>query len=286
MARLDWERDEVLLALDLYVAAGCLDGGPIPGSGDADVQALSNTLQALPLHPMADRLPSFRNADGVALKLANFRAAERNHRMALGEPGASDLPSGMAAGGRMDRMVIAEFYGRWGDLHREASRLRDTLAAGTTSPTAASSPGGSDAPIDGGGATEYEATATPGGRRTRAEALLVQAYADHMKAHGHGVTGRHYEVPGESRPLRADLLVRDLDVLVEAKATVERNAIRLGIGQLLDYRLLDDEHPDLAMLLPLKPSANLLALLASLDIAAIWPYADGYTDTVGRRLSR
>ncbi|MDU9409008.1 HNH endonuclease [Pseudomonas sp. zfem001] len=64
-----WTREEVILALDLYLECGL----SIPSASDPRVKALSETLRAFPHHSAAARKASFRNADGVAFKLQNLR---------------------------------------------------------------------------------------------------------------------------------------------------------------------------------------------------------------------
>ena len=66
----DWNRDETLLALDLLYR----HGAPIH-KGHADVAELSSLLRGALIHPADGRKPSFRNADGVALKLQNLLSA-------------------------------------------------------------------------------------------------------------------------------------------------------------------------------------------------------------------
>lgn len=276
-----WEWDEIVLALGVYVRAGCLKGGPLPGKDAPAVEELSSELKALPLHPVSLRASDFRNPPGVALKLANFRALERDTRIVLGEPGAEALPAGMDAYSRLDRAVFDAYFDNWDALADEADQLRRTPDSPPPAPPPPDSPtpAASDAPVDGGGASEYESSPSNGGTRTRTEADLVQGYADHMTSAGHEVTGRHYRVPAESRVLRADLLVRDLNTLVEAKAAVSRTAIRLAIGQLYDYRRFEDTAPDLAVLLPEPPTSDMLQLLDDLNIGCVWPSGSGFSDT-------
>ena len=61
-----WKRDELLLALELYLDRGQL------GPEDPDVIALSQLLNKLPIHTNRPDVNKFRNPNGVALKLANF----------------------------------------------------------------------------------------------------------------------------------------------------------------------------------------------------------------------
>lgn len=65
-----WVRDELILALDLYLDSGVLD------SSHPRVIELSEFLKALPLHVDRPDPVKFRNPNGVSLKLANFKALD------------------------------------------------------------------------------------------------------------------------------------------------------------------------------------------------------------------
>jgi 5-methylcytosine-specific restriction protein A len=67
-----WQRDELILALDLYVRLG----KRIPDDTEREVVDLSDLLNRLPIHPIRPDVAKFRNPNGVALKLANFRAID------------------------------------------------------------------------------------------------------------------------------------------------------------------------------------------------------------------
>jgi len=66
--RIDWEWEEIVLACDLVAQNGWhqLD------VSDPRVKELSSLLQHTSMHPLEDRLPSFRNAAGVARKTYNI----------------------------------------------------------------------------------------------------------------------------------------------------------------------------------------------------------------------
>jgi hypothetical protein len=84
-----------------------------------------------------------------------------------------------------------------------------------------------------------------------------------------------FEVPTDRRTDRAkyrsDVYDKTARLLIEAKGTVAREALRMAIGQLLDYRCFTPPETELAVLVPEKPRADLLALLESADVHAIWP---------------
>ncbi len=65
----NWTREEVVLALELYLE--CRER--VPSANDPRVSALSEVLRSFPHHSLADRKESFRNPDGVAFKLQNLR---------------------------------------------------------------------------------------------------------------------------------------------------------------------------------------------------------------------
>src|SRR5581483_8043912 len=86
-----WTRDEIILALDLYLDCQ----GHIPSSSDPRVLALSELLRSFPYHSRAARQASFRNTDGVSFKLQNLR------QVATGK--------GLGNVSNMDRAVWKEF---------------------------------------------------------------------------------------------------------------------------------------------------------------------------------
>jgi hypothetical protein len=60
-------------------------------------------------------------------------------------------------------------------------------------------------------------------------------------------------------------------LLIETKGTVAREALRMAIGQLMDYRRFAPDGTKLAVLVPEKPRTDLLGILESVDVHAIWP---------------
>jgi 5-methylcytosine-specific restriction protein A len=89
-----WTSDELVLALDLYLRRR----STLPGREDPEVIELSRLLNALPIHTTRPNLEHFRNANSVAMKLANFAALDPQY------PGA-----GLRAGGRLDAIVFDRY---------------------------------------------------------------------------------------------------------------------------------------------------------------------------------
>lgn len=120
----------------------------------------------------------------------------------------------------------------------------------------------------------------------RREQKLVLELEEYLRGLGHKVF-RHRLLPrGESRPLFTDLYDASTDLLVEAKGTVERTAIRMAIGQLADYkRFVSNGNPrHLAVLVPREPRADLCDLLTSQGIDLIFKNDAGFDDSTGGSL--
>ncbi len=116
----------------------------------------------------------------------------------------------------------------------------------------------------------------------RREQRLVLALEEHLRGVGHKVFRQQLLPTGEARPLLTDLFDATTGVLVEAKGTVERNAIRMAIGQLADYKrfFAEDQLRHLAVLVPSEPRKDLVELLFSQGIELIYPTESGFEDSV------
>lgn len=106
------------------------------------------------------------------------------------------------------------------------------------------------------------------------EAALVIAYVAFLRDLGHTVTGYRIQHPGPVRPLRVDLYDQTEHVLYEAKASACREAVRMALGQLLDYRRAFDVPPELRVLLPERPADDLVDLLAEHKVRCVYPNSD------------
>jgi len=108
----DWTRDEVILALDLYLACE----GKMPGPSDPRVVALSTALRLLPIHTEASKNERFRNPAGVAFKLQNIRQVATG--VGLGNVSA------------IDKSVWTDLGGGPQRVHDLATRIRAEGIAG------------------------------------------------------------------------------------------------------------------------------------------------------------
>lgn len=102
-----WHRDELILALDLYLRYGLLD------DLHDDVIELSEVLNRLSLHTSQGNPETFRNPNGVSMKMANLAALDTNYR------GTS-----LMQGGRRDAEVWDEFTNDRERLTKEAAAIR------------------------------------------------------------------------------------------------------------------------------------------------------------------
>ena len=103
----------------------------------------------------------------------------------------------------------------------------------------------------------------------------MQRYREYLEERGVEVVRLAIRPAGERRPLYCDLFNKTDQELIEAKATVTREAIRLALGQLLDYRRLVTPGPRLVLLVPMRPRSDLLDLLHEHAITTVWEERPG-----------
>jgi hypothetical protein len=112
---------------------------------------------------------------------------------------------------------------------------------------------------------------------TRREIRLTHAYRDYLIAAGETVRSLEITRPG-SPALRSDIIVPTRGLLVEAKGSVSRDAIRMAIGQVIDYgRFWDAKRR--GVLLPRRPNEDSMALIAAADMTAVWQDGNGFADS-------
>ena len=104
-----WHRDEVILALELYFDK---DLGTI-NSNNPKIIALSELLNRLPIHFHKPDQQTFRNPNGVVMKLANFKALDPNYK-----------GKGLEAYSKLEKAVFEEFSSDIGRLQKIADILK------------------------------------------------------------------------------------------------------------------------------------------------------------------
>jgi hypothetical protein len=85
----DWTREELILALDLHLRRW----GTVVSKDDPEIIKLSELLNSLPIHSDKPNTVTFRNPNGVFMKLGNFLRLDPNY------PG-----EGLPRGNRLERM--------------------------------------------------------------------------------------------------------------------------------------------------------------------------------------
>lgn len=104
-----WHRDEIILALDLYFDK---ELGPMD-SGNLKIIALSELLNRLPIFDHKLDRQTFRNPNGITLKLSNFKALDPNY-----------IGKGMEAYSKLDKEIFEEFHPDIKRLHQIANEIR------------------------------------------------------------------------------------------------------------------------------------------------------------------
>ncbi|MER7541550.1 HNH endonuclease [Spirillospora sp. NPDC127506] len=109
-----WAWDELVLACDLVADNGWKDLYP----PDPRVMELSDLLQRLPIHPMAERGAKFRNPNGVGRKTADIATRHPDY---TGKP---------TNGGALDREVLHAFLEDPERMKATAELIRAGVASG------------------------------------------------------------------------------------------------------------------------------------------------------------
>jgi 5-methylcytosine-specific restriction protein A len=123
-----WVRDELILALDMYLRFG---GNP-PGKGSAEIEELSEALNRLGLYLGIATRDRFRNANGVYMKLMNFRRFDPSFTQAG--------KSGLSHGGRAEEEAWNEFVSHAQRCHEAAEAIRQVLVSMPEGETIANDP--------------------------------------------------------------------------------------------------------------------------------------------------
>ena len=130
--------------------------------------------------------------------------------------------------------------------------------------------------------TDGQRSAAPKTKAERREAKLSDQFQDFMAQHGHTLGRYQIQVKGTTSTLLTDLYDQNAHVLYELKGTNRREAVRMAIGQLFDYRRhVTPPNPAVAILLPSEPSEDLKALLAELDITLVYQDGDSFVGVPG-----
>jgi 5-methylcytosine-specific restriction protein A len=108
-----WQRDELILALDLYFRHH-----PYTLSKKhPEVVGLSEILNRLPIHTQRPDEEKFRNPNGVYMKLYNFLRLDPEYQV-----------SGLSAGGKLEEDIWQQFYSDRTTLRALANTIINSLS--------------------------------------------------------------------------------------------------------------------------------------------------------------
>ena len=255
-----WAEEERILALDLYLQSGLLD------DEDPQVVDLSRDLNALKIHPNQPNLVNFRSPNSVALKLANFAAIDPNY------PGR-----GLEGGAKGDRDVWHRYAQDEDALAMTAAAIREERGLPGMQHAELGPPRVTRTKVEAQHVEQFWVSAPSRITRvTRREQSLVLAYEEHLASQGHQVMRGKYRPAGSDSALASDLVDETDGVLYEAKGHVRRASVRMAIGQLLDYRRFEPPTTRLAVLLPRRPSEDLIDLILKVPASVVWRTDDGF----------
>ena len=250
---LPWLLDEYLIVGDLW-----LRRGRTVGVRDTEVRRLADLLGRSPAS-ISRRVGNFAGTDqpGTGLKPITGEPLEvwtkiRNDRAAL-----ANAVSGARARLAFLTTGTAEARGVAGGVRIVAPEM-----PGTEPVTVVTKESARDA--------------------EQTEAVLRESFRSWRDPKGDRLRGIEIETPTST--LRVDLYDQVANVLIEVKARAERDYLRFAVGQLYDYRRYLQFEVDLALLVPGRPSNDLMGLLKVADVAAIWQERASYRDSADGRL--
>jgi len=119
-----WNRDELVLALDLYRT----NPASPPGKSSTAVADLSDLLNKMRRLAGGSTSETFRNVNGVYMKMMNLRA--------LDPAFTAQGKVGMKAGGTLEKVVWAEYVNRWDALAEDAATIRTAIEGADEETTA------------------------------------------------------------------------------------------------------------------------------------------------------
>ena len=111
----NWSRDELIVALDFYLRFR----PSIPSKTSAEIRTLSDQLNRLQSLSGGERSVSFRNANGVYMKLMNFRRFDPDYEGA-----------GLQRGNKDEEVVWNLYADRPEELHKVASTILSFAKSG------------------------------------------------------------------------------------------------------------------------------------------------------------
>ena len=113
-----WSRDELILALDFYLT----HRNHIPGKTSSEIQALSLLLNDMARQTGGGREASYRNSNGVYMKLMNFRRFDPDY--------TREGKVGLQRGNRLEEELWSHYAGDVALLSSVSQAIRKTVQGG------------------------------------------------------------------------------------------------------------------------------------------------------------
>jgi hypothetical protein len=137
-------------------------------------------------------------------------------------------------------------------------------------PISGAAPSREEVDVESGQVERFVHAAIAPGEAERREARLVAEYLEYRRRRrAPDLIRLRLRPSGEAQPLYTDLYDRTEHRIIEAKGTTTREALRMAVGQLLDYQNLVGGDARLSVLLPRMPRPNLVDYLAACRIDII-----------------
>lgn len=236
-----WSRDELILALDLYTN----NPASPPGKASSAVVELSQLLDQLGSLTGATKTSTYRNPNGVYLKMMNLRAIDP----AFTQQGKV----GMSSIGRLEQEVWDEFTGKREELRQAAALVRAIITTPSLAAQVLATSGDGDHAAQEGGVTlrlhkRYERNAGLAEKKRKAAAaenegrLRCEAcgfdFAERYGEHGDGFIEVHHRNPVHSIVAGDKTTLADLAVLcANCHRMAHRSRAPLSVDQIRNLLL-------------------------------------------------
>ncbi|GGK64154.1 hypothetical protein [Ornithinimicrobium pekingense] len=209
---------------------------------------------------------SIMDADGLGRTIRMFRSAGRDTTY-LGEFMLADPPYYRADALDREGELRSVLVFRLTPLGQVVKTSVDAAGPDTLVPE--------ELPVEAHNVDKYAAQRPDEPREAvRREARLVGRYTEWLSKQGQEAVRHRVPIPGGGY-LFTDVYNKTAEELVEAKASGARSYVRAGLGQLLDYARFVD-HRTKALLVPVRPSEDLVDLMRAHGCSVIWE-EDGRT---------
>lgn len=125
--------------------------------------------------------------------------------------------------------------------------------------------------------TEFDVAERKKSTARRREAEQMSKFEEFLLAQGHEIGRLRLTVPESSVRLLTDTFDSSSKVLYEVKASSTRNMVRVAIGQLFDYRRFTEGVAHYTVVLPVRPTPDLVELIHNVGFELVVEDDGSYT---------